>query len=333
MLSLEEINKQLHLANSIPYHIIAHIHQEKWLQIWVPKEYNGLGVSFANGLKTLKQLACTNGSLGWMITLCAGANYFARNLKPHVAIELFKNESTCFGGSGMIGGSAEKINNTYIINGFWKYATGAPHLSHFTLNATVTQNKQPLLDADGNEIIRSFIIPKADVEIIEDWKAMGMKATGTFSFKVDNILVTEDHSFSYNEFYTNNVLDKIPFRVFADLTLLVNYLGMAEHFLDEAKKISPQLDVSEIEDFIYQCEEKITAFATSIEDILQTEKEIITEKQLEIHTFGEDVVKQLAHQLLEIYFQLGIKASHSKEPINQIFRDFFTATQHANFRS
>src|SRR5690606_23717016 len=83
--------------------------------------------------------------------------------------------------------------------------------------------------------IRSFIIPKDQVEIIADWQAMGMKATGTYSFKVHNILVDEAYSFIYNEFYTDAVLDRIPFRIFADLTLLVNYAGMAEHFIKEAE--------------------------------------------------------------------------------------------------
>ena len=36
--------------------------------------------------------------------------------------------------------------------------------------------------------------------------------------------------------------------------------------------------------------------------------------------------------IIEIYPQLGIKASKINEEINQIFRDYFTATQHRNFR-
>src|SRR5690606_21961247 len=115
---------------------------------------------------------------------------------------------------------------------------------HFTLNARLTANGKPVFDNVGNEMIRSFIIFKDQVEIIADWLAMGMKATGTYSFKVHHVLVDEPHSFIYNAFYTDAVLDKIPFRIFADLPLLVNYLGMAEHFLDEAEKIRLNLDLS-----------------------------------------------------------------------------------------
>lgn len=319
-------------VTTLPNDVIQHIYEKRWLQTWVPKKYGGLGLNFVNGLKLLKNLAFIDGSLGWMVTLCAGANYFSRNLKPEIAVALFKDDFTCFGGSGAIGGTAERVNNKFLINGRWIFATGAPHLSHFTLNAVVTENGKPLLDEKDKELIRSFIIPKHQVEIIPDWKAMGMKATGTFSFTVSNVLVDADHSFIYNEFYTDAVLDSIPFRIFADLTLLVNYLGMAEHFLVEAIKICPTLDLSGFKNFLQENENQSYLFADNVEALLEDQQEIVIEIQTEIHHFSETLVASLSHKILDLYFQLGIKASHTNEPIHQIFRDFFTATQHANFR-
>ncbi|RXM54932.1 hypothetical protein BOQ60_25670, partial [Chryseobacterium sp. CH1] len=58
------------------------------------------GYRFEEGLKALFGWAETDGSFGWMLTLCAGANYFSRNMKPEVAQLLFSHTETCFGGSG-----------------------------------------------------------------------------------------------------------------------------------------------------------------------------------------------------------------------------------------
>ncbi|WLD23567.1 hypothetical protein NU10_12790 [Flavobacterium dauae] len=326
------MQQKLFGAKQIPADVINHIYKQRWLQIWVPKMYGGLGFNFTNGLKLLKSLAFIDGSLGWIVTLCAGANYFSRNLKPEIAHELFKDNFTCFGGSGAIGGTAEMVNNQFLINGKWTFATGAPHLSHFTLNAVVTKNNQLVLDENGKQLIRSFIIPKDQVEIIADWQAMGMQATGTFSFTVDHVLVDANHSFIYNEFYTDAVLDRIPFRIFADLTLLANYLGMAEHFVDEAEKIRPQLNVKAFRNDLSTEENQTYLFADKIETLLESQQEISAEIQNEIHQFAETLVATLSHKILDLYFQLGIKASHTNEPVHQIFRDYFTATQHANFR-
>ena len=333
MLTPEEIRKEMLGASEVSKSIMNQIHQERLLQIWVPKVYGGLGFRLKEGLSVLFDWSKIDGSLGWMLTLCSGANFFSRNLKPNIAKELFSNQNACFGGSGMIGGTAEKQSDeTFLINGLWHFATGAPHLSHFTLNAQLIENGNPLLDQSGSEIIRSFVIPKDQVEIIPNWKSMGMKATGTYSFKVDDVKVSEDYSFIYDEFFTDDVLDKIPFRIFADLTLLVNYLGMASHFSEEAIKIRPQLNLNAFNQKIEEQKEKLLDFANEIEELLNDFELISSEKQSEIHDFSTDVVKILSHQILEIYFQLGIKATHTDSAIYQIFCDYFTAMQHSNFR-
>ncbi|WP_144282049.1 acyl-CoA dehydrogenase family protein [Chryseobacterium echinoideorum] len=333
MLIPQEIRIKMQQVSEVPAEIIEQIHQERLLQIWVPKIYGGLGLRLNQGLKVLFNWSKIDGSLGWMLTLCSGANFFSRNLKPHIASKLFADVTTCFGGSGMIGGTAEKqTDGTFLISGLWHFATGAPHLSHFTLNAKLTENGIPLLDESGNEMIRSFIISKNQAEIIPNWKSMGMKATGTYSFKIENVKVSEDYSFVYDEFFTDDVLDKIPFRIFADLTLLVNYLGMASHFAEEAVKIRPHLNLDLFNKKIEEAMEQVFAFADEIEFLLNNSKLIISEKQDEIHTYSSDLVESLSHQFLDIYFQLGIKASHTDSAVYQVFCDYFTATQHANFR-
>lgn len=88
--------------------LLNEIHHQKWLKVWVPKSFNGLGASFAEGLKLLHDLAYVDGSLGWTVTLCSGANYFVGNLPFATGQRIFKNKQICFGGSGMLGGTAEK---------------------------------------------------------------------------------------------------------------------------------------------------------------------------------------------------------------------------------
>lgn len=333
MLSYKEIREKMHGVSEVPKQVIDQIHQERLLQIWVPKIYGGLGFRLKEGLSVLFDWSKIDGSLGWMLTLCSGANFFSRNLKPAIAKELFSDSTTCFGGSGMIGGIAEKqTDGTFLMNGLWHFATGAPHLSHFTLNAKLTEKGEPLLNESGSEIIRSFVIPKSQVEIIPNWKSMGMKATGTYSFKIENVKTSEEYSFIYDEFFTDDVLDKIPFRIFADLTLLVNYLGIASHFSEEAINIRPHLDLHFFNKRIEEAIKKVLELGDEIESLLNDLTTISFEKQEEIHKYALDLVESLSHQILEIYFQLGIKASHTDSPVYQIFCDYFTATQHSNFR-
>ncbi|MDM1297973.1 hypothetical protein HXZ94_05615 [Empedobacter falsenii] len=332
MLDIPELRQELLNKESFNQVVIDHIYTQNWLNIWVPKQYNGLGLHFSEGLKVLQSVAKIDGSLGWFITLCSGANYFSRNLKPDVAYNLFSSQKACFGGSGMLGGTAEKVGDKYIINGLWHYATGAPYLTHFTLNAKIIEDGKELLDENGEPKFLSFILNKSQVKLISTWKSIGMVATSSHSFEVENKIVHQDYSFIYNQFYSDDLVEKIPFRIFADLTLLVNYLGMAEHFIEKSLEIIHYQKQTDFESFVKNSTSKTIEFAKIIENLLANNSPISEEIETEIHSFGIKTVEKNTQFIIEIYPQLGIKASKINEEINQIFRDYFTATQHRNFR-
>ncbi len=191
--NIQELRKDSFNAKIFPSRVLEWIAKENLWNIWVPRSYGGLEMSFSEGLEKLKYLAGIDGSLGWTVTLCSGANFFIGNLKTEVAEEIFLNteKPVCFGGSGGVFGTAEKTGNHYKISGKWKYATGAPYLTHFTLNAAIWENGTELKNPDGTPLIRSFIIPAGNVTVIEDWNSMGLKATVTHSFEVKEEVITE----------------------------------------------------------------------------------------------------------------------------------------------
>ena len=116
MLNVQSIRENLLNVTYFNSEIIELIATNNWLNIWVPKQYNGLGLTISEGLKILQTVSKIDGSLGWFVTLCSGANYFSRNLYPSVAFEIFSNQKACFGGSGMIGGTAEKVKKALMQN-------------------------------------------------------------------------------------------------------------------------------------------------------------------------------------------------------------------------
>lgn len=132
LLRIETLNAKRFKQNNLNT-----IFNNEWLRIWIPKHYGGIDISLKEGLKFLQKVASIDGSLGWFVTLTSGANYFSRNILPEISAKIFNDKNVCFGGSGLIGGTAEKVGDKYLINGYWKYATGAPLLTHFTFNAQI----------------------------------------------------------------------------------------------------------------------------------------------------------------------------------------------------
>ena len=332
-LSLKQLRENLQGLTVFPEEILNWIASENLWNIWVPKAYGGLELTLTEGLQKLQSLAKIDGSLGWTVTLCSGASYFIGNLHPITAKHIFQEseQKPVFGGSGGLFGTAEKEGDFYKLSGKWKYATGGPYLTHFTVNATIHENGNEVLQDEVSPAFKSFVIPKNKVTLIDDWNTMGMKATRTCSFKVNDIILTEKDSFIYDHFYLPHPIFKINFRVFADLTLWVNYIGMAEHFEEEVRALESNFDLEILSKTLTEANVKLLQFATIIEEQIKTENKLTTAFIEQIHEVSAASVGSLSQSIIEIYPHLGIKAARENHPINQIFKDYFTATQHRNF--
>lgn len=327
---MQQLKDQLKDAPVFSKEVLDWISDENLWNIWVPKQFGGLELSFQDGLKKLQSLARIDGSLGWTVTLCSGANYFIGNLKPVVAQELFKSP-VIFGGSGGMFGTATTEGDSYRLNGTWRYATGAPYLTHFTLNARIVENGEEQFNEDGTPKFLSFVSPADTVKIIEDWNTMGLKASATHSFEVNDVLVDKQYSFVYNEFHQPQDIFKIHFSVFADLTLCVNYVGMAEHYLEEAMKCVSEEDCVELKNVIARSNKVIQSRANDVKRIASNNEFFSKEFITDVHEDASDSVRQLSSAIVSLHPWLGVKASREDHVINQVFRDYFTGTQHQIF--
>ncbi len=210
------------------------IYKENWFNLYVPKEYGGLGLSLPEALRIQESLAWIDGSTGWTVTLCSGANWFVGFLQPETAEYIFNSDKVCLAGSGRQNGIAKMVNDEYEISGRWPYATGAAHATAFTANCLVEKDGKIIQNEDGSPITATFIFLKNEVSVIKDWKAMGMIATSSNSFEVKKLRVNKNRLFAIDEKKTvlAGKIYQYPFLQFAETTLAVNISGMAIYYLD-----------------------------------------------------------------------------------------------------
>lgn len=327
--------------------ILELAYQKNWFKLFVPEIYGGAGKKLPEILRLEEELAEADGSLGWTITLCAGAAWFAGFLKPELAKEIFADRKVCFAGSGAVGGVAVKTANGYLINGHWKYASGALHATIFTANCVLkNEDGSDVLDNDGNSEIKSFILKKEEVEILAGWSYFGLVATGSHAFEVKNLKVPENRTFKIND--TIEVSDEgfdYPFLQLAETTLAVNSLGMVNHFMklveaaffsrsglkryrdDQIAFFTAELsnrkaEVQTLKDRFY------FLFDESWDQLIhrgEIEKALLEEVSL--------ISRKLAHACRQASDGLfpygGLEAARKDSTINRVWRDLHTASQHA----
>ncbi|ANE51496.1 acyl-CoA dehydrogenase family protein [Flavisolibacter tropicus] len=327
---------------------LAIIHDQGWLNMLVAKAYGGLDLSLADVLRTEEALAWTDGSVGWVVTLCSGAGWFAGFLDEALAKEVFSHPQVCIAGSGATTGTATETESGYTITGFWKHASGAHHATAFTANCQIEREGELLLDTKGQPVIRTFLFLKEEVTLHPTWNAMGMMATGSHAFSVTNLHVPPNRCFiiTPEQAQLPDAIYQYPFLQLAETTLAVNLSGMAMRFIDLCKEYATAKlerngrSTSHLLLFTEAAQAQLNTLRQVFYDTVQESCESLLEAT-SISDSPFSSVSATSKELLfkgrqlvnELYPYCGLQAAATSTEMNRIWRNLHTAGQHALFRS
>lgn len=328
------------------------IYQQSWFNLFVPKLYGGLELSLPNALRYEEAFAWIDGSFGWTITLCSGANWFVGFLDTGAANQVYLNSKVCLAGSGRPSGIAKITNDGYTITGQWDYATGAPHATVFTANCMIEKDGEIIKNENNEPLIRSFWFIDNEVGIQRNWKSSGMIATASHSFEVTDLEVPANRAFIIDPSHVklSHPIYQFPFGAFAECTLAVNSSGMLLHFLDLfeqvttinkkiGQKIYSPYDPSQttllrdlLEDYKTSFDKKREQFYTTINEAWNA---LLTHSTIDQNLFQQAGIhsRELAFTAIRIAEQLypyaGLQAAHPSSELNRVWRDMHTASQHS----
>ncbi len=320
---------------------LAVVYQEKWFRLLVPELYNGREITLTELVRLQEAISWTDGSMGWVVTLCSGAGWFGGFIDPEAAKEIYNSEQVCLAGSGAASGTAEHAGDGYILNGEWNYASGAYHATHFTANCFITKNGEKLLNDADEPLILPFVIDKKDVNLLPTWKYMGMVATGSHSFELKDVYMHTSRCFKIDPNHTQveGKLYQYPFMQLAEATLAVNLSGMAVHFIDLCREIfkarigHPRVTASQTElvnqILIRQAQELDNARIALFNAVDASWEDTTGINLKQVSKTSRVLAATVRGAVSLLYPYCGLKAAEVGTEINRIWRDLHTAGQHS----
>lgn len=330
----------------------AVLHRRGWLRMLAPRAAGGLEADLPQVVRLEEAVAAVDGSLAWVLTLCAGAGWFAGFLPAGLAREIVGTRRLCVAGSGAPSGfadldEADESAGRVVLNGRWDYASGAPMATHFTLNAVLRQHGEVLRDDAGAARIRAFIVPADQVTAVPSWRSIGLRASASHSYRLDGAVVDARHGFRIDPACASapGPLYRFPFMALAFVTLSANLAGMAAHFLAlaapaigrrrqpvtslpliEAHGVRARLDAAQgalaaARANFYALLDGAWATVADGASLPQCEAEALQAASLALVEAARAAVDG-------IYPFCGLVAASADSDINRVWRDFHTATQH-----
>ncbi|HEY6899993.1 MAG TPA: acyl-CoA dehydrogenase [Puia sp.] len=302
---------------------LAVIYEQGWFRILLPEK----PLSLPELVRLEESVAWADGSVGWVVTLCSGAGWFAGFFPAGVHSDIFTDMQVCIAGSGAHSGEAVTVPGGYRVRGRWDYASGALHATAFTANCVV----------DGGAV-RPFLFRRPEVTIDRNWDTVGLIASGSHAFEVRDVVVPEDRCFVIDASHAkvSAPIYRYPFLQLAEATLAANLSGMAVHFLDccvsffeeriQKRSFSEVVAVElrgVVEEAIKGLDEKRAGFYRVLDESWRDGSELaaVSKMARELAVTAREVVDQL-------YPYGGLGAARPQSEINRVWRDLHTASQH-----
>ncbi|WP_341301077.1 hypothetical protein MHB44_23195 [Lysinibacillus sp. FSL H8-0500] len=232
-------------------------------------------------------------------------------------------------GSGYPTGIAVKTDNGYYVTGQWKYCSGADYATTFTMNCFVEQ------DGVKTENIISCSMDRQHVEVLNDWRAMGLKATASHTIRVHHIWVSQEATFQLGTIKNNygNPVHSFPFTTFAEASFLSVCLGITANFLEESfllikqrQRDSSMLQVQQ--KHFKQYEEQFYKTLSTYWQKHQQDVELTAEELLQFTQMSKEIAAACVEIANSLVRSLGMDAITETATINRIWRNLYTAAQH-----
>ncbi|MDN7247171.1 acyl-CoA dehydrogenase family protein [Planococcus shenhongbingii] len=202
--NLRERISEVESLRSIPQSTIDELTEAGLLTLLTPKKYGGHELNFRQYLDIVSKIGKGCGSTAWVVTLINVAKWIVSvNFTEEVHDVVFKDNAIA-NVCGVFEArkcEVEKVEGGYLIKeGMWGFASGSNHSDYFFLGF-------PQVNENGEvEGLRAALIPRKDVNVLDDWHTISMRGTGSNSITVKNVFVPENWTTSLS----NAVVGQYP---------------------------------------------------------------------------------------------------------------------------
>jgi 3-hydroxy-9,10-secoandrosta-1,3,5(10)-triene-9,17-dione monooxygenase len=170
---------------SIPAETIADFKQAGLFRVIQPKCYGGYELDPGVFFDIQMTLAEGCMSSGWVYGVVAVHNWQLALFDPRAQEDVWANDSSVLiASSYMPKGQVERVDGGFRFSGRWGFSSGVDHASWLFLGGIVSPN-------NGVPDYRTFLVPRSDILINDNWHTVGLKGTGSKEVVIDSAFVPE----------------------------------------------------------------------------------------------------------------------------------------------
>jgi indole-3-acetate monooxygenase len=317
----------------------------------VPREIGGGEIDFPTYVRVIEEIGKADASTGWALNQGSTFGTYGARFQKDVARSIWIDtpRSVVANTPGPTA-KAVVVPGGYRVTGRQPFSTGCRHASWIAANGQVIENGE-VRKRNGQPEARYFLIPVAEVELLDTWHTRGMRGTGTHHFEVKDVFVPEERTvFPRGAAQVSGGLRyKIPLTLaYAGGDAMVA-LGVArgciDAFFELAGSKTPryvqgllreqpvaQFAVGKCEAWLRSCRAFLVEAIGELWDELTSTGELTLERRAIVRLASTHAIQTAGRIVEEIYRHCGATAAFDGNIIQRYFQDIHVITQHVQGR-
>jgi alkylation response protein AidB-like acyl-CoA dehydrogenase len=158
-------------------------------RLWRPRDFGGLEVDPMTAFQVLEAVSRIDSAAGWNLQLSSGIDAIGAWFPDDGAKEIYDQLDASFGGSFFPSRRALAVDGGYRVTGQTPFVSGAHQARWFLGLAQIYDGDAPRLGADGAPLTILTMCPANDAVIVDTWRTMGMRGTGSHDVLMTDVFV------------------------------------------------------------------------------------------------------------------------------------------------
>jgi alkylation response protein AidB-like acyl-CoA dehydrogenase len=315
------------------------------LQMFLPHSLGGRELPPLAAFHAIEELSKADGSVGWCTMIATVLSQFTGWLDPDVARSMVGAPAD-FRAAGSLRpqGQAREVAGGYRVSGRWNFASGVTYADWLYCTCRVMDGDTPRVTQAGVPLTRAAWLPARSARIEDTWSVVGLRATGSHDFVVDDVFVDKASTSSLAEpaFEQGRLYSSGSFFVIVWVIVAANALGIArgaiDAFIELAGRSStsspiPLRDRAAVQSRVAEAEAILGAARAYVLDTVAAVWDgagagdpslAIARARLAItHAIHESV-----RATDRVFHAAGTNAIYSANPLERHFRDVHVVVQH-----
>jgi 3-hydroxy-9,10-secoandrosta-1,3,5(10)-triene-9,17-dione monooxygenase len=175
-----------------------------------PRRYGGYELDLATFHRAAMEIGTACGSSAWVLTVVGIHNWQLGLFHPQAQEDVWGDDTSVLLSTSLAPtGTVERVEGGYRLRGRWSFSSGCDFCQWAVLGGMV-----PAPQPGEPPVLHTFLVPRSDYTIDDNWHVMGLCATGSKDIVIEEAFVPAYRTLSYLDMfhlrYPGNAVNEGP---------------------------------------------------------------------------------------------------------------------------